>query len=499
MRAVLLVAERELRQILATRGFRVILLSFPLLIAGTLFASAHFAPPTGAAFTLVDASGRYSALIERRLELDHQRDVLHDLAAYVARWKLAFVDPSAVWAQPDAWPADAKVARFIAAGGGAAAMRQLLPHLPEGAPAFKPPSKDHIEIAPPAEVPIDQGADAFGRAIATPMQTDVETPDGKRPFTAAVYIPKDFGAPGVVARIWTNGGSTDDLIQTVRQQLTAALRHGALEADGLSSEAADRVETLSAPILVSEPAPSAARGVVVTRSIVPLALVYLLMIASIIIGQMMLQGVIEERSNKLLESFLACIRPSDLMYGKLLGLGAVGLIVVGAWVGCAVGAAFSSQGAIPDMLRLSLQAVDKPWIIAAMIFYFLSGYLILSMLYLVIGSLSDSMQDAQQYQMPVVMLIMLPTIVVIKASLTSPDAVIVQVLSWIPLYTPFAMLARLGTGVPLTEMLGTGALLIAFIAVELLLLGRVFQARLLSAGQPANLAAFAKLMFQPAN
>ena len=117
MRAVLLVAQRELRQVLSTRGFWVTLLIVPLAFAVSIFASTRFAPPTSAAFTLVDASGRYGAAIERRLELDYQRQVLHDLAAYVDRWGLASVDPGAVWARRDAWAADPAVARFIAEGG----------------------------------------------------------------------------------------------------------------------------------------------------------------------------------------------------------------------------------------------------------------------------------------------------------------------------------------------------------------------------------------------
>ncbi len=224
-----------------------------------------------------------------------------------------------------------------------------------------------------------------------------------------------------------------------------------------------------------------------------------MLIAGITTGQMMLQGVIEERSNKLLESVLACIRPADLMYGKLLGLGGVGLTVVAAWTGCAVAAALSASGMISDLLRPSLMALDQPWIIAALIFYFLSGYVVMSMLFLAIGSLSDSMQDAQSYLMPVLMTFMLPVIFMMQASLRSPDSLFVHVLSWIPLYTPFAMLARLGTGVPLPEMLGTGALLIAFIILELVMMGRLFRASLLGAGQPSRAELFARLMFQSAD
>ena len=499
MRAALLVAAREFRQIVSTRGFWVMLLIVPGAFAVSIFASTFFAPQNAVAFTLIDGSGRYGPMVERRLELDYQREVLRSLDAYVVRWKLAGVDPGAVWAQPDAWPADAKIERFISEGGSASALRRLQPRLPEGAPAFKPPPRFYTRIAPPAGVPTGRGPEAIGRALATPMQGDVATPEGKRPLALALYIPKDFGAPGAVARIWTSGRPVGPLIDTVRGQLTAALRHDALQAAGLSADAAARIETLGAPILVTEPPPGAGRGVVVTRSLVPLALVYLLLIAGITTGQMMLQGVIEERSNKLLESVLACIRPADLMYGKLLGLGGVGLTVVAAWTGCAVAAALSASGMISDLLRPSLMALDQPWIIAALIFYFLSGYVVMSMLFLAIGSLSDSMQDAQSYLMPVLMTFMLPVIFMMQASLRSPDSLFVHVLSWIPLYTPFAMLARLGTGVPLPEMLGTGALLIAFIILELVMMGRLFRASLLGAGQPSRAELFARLMFQSAD
>jgi len=498
MRAVLLVAAREFRQIVSTRGFWVMLLVVPAAFAVSIFASTFFAPQTTVAFTLVDASGRYGPIIERRLELDYQREVLRSLSTYVDRWKLASADPGAVWAQRDAWPGDAKVARFISGGGGTAALRRLQPRLPEGAPAFKPPPRPYVEVAPPAGIPTSQGPDAFGRALAVAMQGDVGTTAGKRPFALAVYVPKDFGAPGAVVRIWTNGRPNGPLIDTIREQLTAALRHEALQSAGLSTDAAGRIETLSAPILVTEPPPGAGRGVIVTRSIVPLALVYLLLIAAITTGQMLLQGVIEERSNKLLESVLACIRPADLMYGKLLGLGGVGLTVVAAWAACAVAAAFSASGMVSDLLRPSLVALDQPWMVAAMIFYFLSGYVVISMLFLAIGSLSDSMQDAQAYLMPVLLTFMIPVMLMLQAGLRSSDTLFIRVMSWIPLYTPFAMLARLGTGVSLQEMLGSGWLLIAFVTLELVLLGRVFRASLLTTGQSAKPGVFLKLMFQPA-
>jgi ABC-2 type transport system permease protein len=70
-------------------------------------------------------------------------------------------------------------------------------------------------------------------------------------------------------------------------------------------------------------------------------------------------------------------------------------------------------------------------------------------------------------------------------------------MTWIPIYTPFAMLARLGGGVPIAEAVGSGVLLVAFIWLELLLLGRIFRASVLSTGQRPPLAALIRLMARP--
>jgi ABC-2 type transport system permease protein len=72
----------------------------------------------------------------------------------------------------------------------------------------------------------------------------------------------------------------------------------------------------------------------------------------------------------------------------------------------------------------------------------------------------------------------------ISSTVNNPDGPLARILSWIPLYTPFAMLARLGSGVSPVEVAGTGVLTAAFVAVEYWLLGRIFQTSLLSSGQP---------------
>ena len=90
-------------------------------------------------------------------------------------------------------------------------------------------------------------------------------------------------------------------------------------------------------IAISSPPPGGgAREAMLVRSILPLAASYLLMMSLMLSGSWMLQGTVEERSNKLLETVLACISPEELMYGKLLGTIGVGFSMVAAWIACGV-------------------------------------------------------------------------------------------------------------------------------------------------------------------
>jgi ABC-type Na+ efflux pump permease subunit len=493
MRNILLVAMREYKQIASTRGFWVMLLVLPVVIGVTQVAGRFFRPQLNSAYVLVDESGQFANTIEHRIDLNWNRADLGDLSAYVQRWNAASARPDAVWAKGERWFTDAQVEQFMAEGGVTEAIKLIKPVLPKDAPNYEIDPQSYLRADLPAGIPADKGAEAVGQALAPFLKDEITTTTGDRPLALAVYIPADVGPTNPV-RMWTNGTPNSYLVDTVRSEIARVMRVRALEANGLTPEAAAAITNITVPLEVSAPPQGAGREQVMIRSALPLAMVYLLLVTVMVTGSMMLQGVIEERSNKLLESVLACIRPADLMYGKLVGLGAIGLTILGVWVGAAVGASLAVQGLVADIVRPSLAALDQPWMIFAMVYYFLAGYLIISMLYLAIGALSNSLQDAQSYLMPVIMIIMLPVVFMMVSVVTSPNGPFALILSWIPLYTPFAMLARLGSGVSMMEVLGTGAMLAVFVAVEMYLLGRVFQASLLRTGQPPKLGGFIGMM-----
>jgi ABC-2 type transport system permease protein len=108
------------------------------------------------------------------------------------------------------------------------------------------------------------------------------------------------------------------------------------------------------------------------------------------------------------------------------------------------------------------------------------------------------MQDAQAYLTPLIMVLVVPYALLPTSAAFDQHALAPRIMSWIPLYTPFAMLTRMGGEIPLWEFFGTGALLIAFAWLEWVMLGRLFRRSLLRAGQPKLMEAFRLMGREPA-
>ena len=487
MRAVLLVAWREFRQVVRTRGFWISLLVLPLALGVTYLGQRLGGSSGGTAYMLVDGTGRYGAAIRQRLEINHQRQVLIELSRYEARWL------GQGRAEPRRWFSESEVAAFIDAGGAPARLRIVKARLPEAAEPFLAPSPTVAEAAPPRSLALAGDAAEVEAAIGAFIGEQTATAHGRRRLTTVVYIPPQFGQAPAPVRVWTRGIPSARVLEVVRSELARQLRRQALAESGVGEERIATIEGLQAPVLVTS-APSRRAARMTAGSILPLGAAYLLLMSMLMSGSLLLQGVMEERSNRLLEAVLACVTPAQLMYGKLLGLGAVGLIMIGVWAGCAALAAASVEGPVGEIIKAATPASGGGWLLAAVLFYFFAGQVMYATLFLAVGSMSDSMQDAQGYLTPIMLTVLLPFMLLMGQMVRNPDGFLPTVLPWIPIYTPFAMLARMGQGVSVAEAVGTSVLLVGFIALELLLLGRLFRRNLLRTGQPPKLGELARLM-----
>ncbi len=485
-RNVLLVAIREFRQVAAMKSFWLTLLLIPAALAiGPIFTRALDEDEAARVVVIDRAGGGAADAVEQRFGMEDDRRTLRALSRYVRRHSLESADPQAPWTQHDRWYTDADVAAYRQAGGVDAAVGKIDRVRAEETPEFDPPAAEYSFARANAALASAKGEALQEQADAL-LDADSDAGDGK---AADLVLLIGEGYPeDPTVRLWSKDQPRASFVATLREVLTADLQQRLLTSQGLSQESALAIQTAAPAIAVTTPPPGGgAREAMLIRSIVPLALSYILMMSLMLSGSWMLQGSVEERSNKLLESLLACIRPEELMYGKLLGALAVGLSMITVWVGFAVAAAFLTQGAIADMIRPALAPITSPDAIIAMIFFFVAGYVAISIIFVAIGALADSMSEAQGYLMPVLLGILLPITLLLNTIVAGKDGLMVQLLTWIPLWTPFAVLARLGSGIEWWEMVGAGLLLAAFVALEVIFLGRLFRASLLATGQKPGL------------
>lgn len=491
MNRILLIAAREFRQIAATRSFWLTLMILPLAFAIGPLASRFMDQSDTERVMLIDRTGGgVAAAITRRLDLDHQRRVLGALSRYVERHHLERADPAAPWARHDRLYGDADASAFLAAGGERQALARIAAVKRDDVPAFQAPEPPYqlVQPTPAVAAAVPNRLDA----MLDPLLRPANAGDAK-PLDYALLIPSDFGRSPVV-RLWANGQPSASLVVTLQQVLGLDLRTRFLRDSGVAPAAAATAAAIAPAITISAPPQGGGKERLVVRSILPLACAYILLMSLVLSGGWMLQGSVEERGNKLIETVLACVSPNELMYGKLVGTVAIGLSMVATWAICGLFAAYATHGAIADMIRPALEPVSSVGAVATILYFFIAGYVMVAMIFLVIGAMAESMRDAQGYLTPVLLVIMVPVTVLVQAVLRGASGIGIDVLTWVPLYTPFAVLARLGTGMPLWQVVGAGVVLAAFIVLEIILLGRVFRASLLASGQGVNLKRLLALM-----
>jgi len=481
---ILIVAAREFKQITAMRSFWLTLLILPLALSFGPLAGKFLKDDAASRLMIVDRSGGgVAAALTARIDDDHQRDVLGRLSRYVRRHDLAAAGRGQPWAEHDRYYTDADVAAFKAAGGLPAALKAIDRVKPDSVPDFKAPNADYqvMPAAPALAAAAPPDLDRAAEPLLRPADKNAKAVD------TILVIPADFALTGQ-ARLLANSDPSPRLMGLVQEVLTRQLRTGFLEGQGLSAQAATAAGQIAPALSVATPPPGGGlKEAMVVRSILPLGVCYLLMMSLMLSGSWMLQGSVEERGNKLIETVLACVSPEELMYGKLIGTVAVGMLMIAVWILCGVVAATATQGAIADFIRPAVAPLRSPGTIATILFFLVVGYVSISLFFLAIGAMTDSMREAQGYLMPVMLALILPVTVLIQAVLSGQGGVALTVLTFVPIWTPFTVLARLGSGIPTWQVLVAGALLLAWTALQLVMLGRLFRQSLLATGQKPSL------------
>ena len=170
-----------------------------------------------------------------------------------------------------------------------------------------------------------------------------------------------------------------------------------------------------------------------------LAMAFAVIFSILTITGYLLQGLNEEKENRVMEILLSTVSPDQLMLGKLLGLGGAGIIQMGVWVGSFVGLLLGVTQIVDDFPNFALPPI--PLVLVA-VAYFLLGYAFFAALMAALGAVTTSQRESQQLTVIVIMPAITPFWFAF-AVIENADGLLAQVMTYIPFTAPTMSLARL--------------------------------------------------------
>lgn len=499
MRSALLIAWREYKQYIFSRGFLIFLIMFPLSVTfvGATVGYLENAKPARD-YVIFDKTGAYADAIEDEINWRHRRSVLAAWDAYVS----GLVDQSVLDAEKIPAPfapaatSRARIRAFENAGLDAAEAA-IAPFRKADAPLFTPPRARFHRLDLPPDVASAADVAQAADLLRPYLLGQKPTPGAGKALFAAILIPEGFSTEkdAPAAQFWSRNLTDRALASAVSSALNSALRREKIEKLGVSADALDEISGIEAPLTDYRPdrADGEAELSVKDRieTTLPAAMTYMLLVVIFGVGNLLLTNTIEERSNKIVEVLLSSVTADQLMIGKLIGIAAVGLTMPTIFIVSGVVAALGGGGGA--WAGDALSALFGSHLLFVYLFYFVCAYVIYAMIFLAIGAMSNSLQDAQSFMGPLMLVVFLPLPFMLMVY-QNPNGVIAQILTWIPIYTPYAVMMRAASDPPLWQIVCATALMIAFAIVLVRAMGRIFRNAILDA-QPARAKDLPRLLF----
>ena len=245
---------------------------------------------------------------------------------------------------------------------------------------------------------------------------------------------------------------------------------------------------------------------------------FLIYIVLFIYGSMVMRGVMEEKTNRIAEVIVSSVKPFQLMMGKIIGIGSVGLVQFLIWIVLMVGVQFLLPLIFPDILGQMQNApmqpgmagagnavqqsgalagimngmsqINWPLILGCFIFYFLGGYFLYSSLFAAVGStVNEDPQDAQSLMLPITMPIIFAMVIMMKA-VNDPNSSLAVFGSIFPLTSPIVMMARIAhgihDGVTIVQLIASMVCLVLGFLGTTWLAGKIYRTGILMYGKKAT-------------
>jgi ABC-2 type transport system permease protein len=399
MHNVWLIAHREYRERIHTKGFLIATILIPCVMGALVFGSSFLASrtKTSAHIAVVTSDPEFAADLQRQLQTGRESDMKVDLAA-----------PSA-------------------------ATRTAL----------------NNELR-------DKSSSLAGYLWVTPPMTAGE----RAKFTYKARSVGDI--------------ATKDALET---SIRSVLTRERLTDRGM---AAEDIDTLTAPVVLD----TSETGDTTVAFFSAYLLFFLMYMVIMLYGMNTARSIIEEKTSRIFEVLLATIKPEELLAGKILGVGAVGLTQIGIWMLAAV--IISSSGFAAGLMGSKHAPISFAQI-GFFVLYFLFGFLLYSSIAAALGAMTNSEQELQQLNLFLVMPLAF-CMVMIFPIIRAPDSTLARVVSLIPFCSPLLMNFRISlTQVPAWQIWLSIFLMSVTIAAILWVSARIYRVGILMYGKKPNL------------
>ena len=318
-------------------------------------------------------------------------------------------------------------------------------------------------------------------------------------YSAIVYIPaRETTIPNDAFLYYRSKTPSMTVQSDVDRQLQTILRNNILlDVHNISADDYNLIRNTKIKIHTQD-IETGRDGYLTVKLVLGLILAFLIFIAIFSFGSQVMRGVMEEKTSRIVEVIVCSVRPFQLMMGKVVGIGLLGLTQFALWILLSGGVLLGLQATHADLFQQAeiqhqgvtelatkgaeataqmeaaesmqmvselvegLVSINFPLIIGLFIFYFILGYLLYASLFAAVGAITDNETDSQQFTLPLTIPLLL-TFLFLPAMLNEPSGSLATWLSIIPFTSPIAMMFRIPFGVPGWQVsLSMVLLLVAF-------------------------------------
>jgi ABC-2 type transport system permease protein len=343
-----------------------------------------------------------------------------------------------------------------------------------------------------------------------------------------LLIPADYTTKGGVQMLSQNKPNLS-LVGTIEDQMNEIASGTSMVKAGIDTAKLNAIKSdisISAKQITDKGVEDSSVGAAYGAGVAGAILIY---ISLFIYGAQVMRGVIEEKTNRIIEVIVSSVKPFQLMLGKIIGVGMVGLTQFLLWIVLSTGVSIiagnvlmkdkgpekiektyhkpgekasptvSAQNNAPKSPAISfydsLKTIRFTYILSCFLFYFVTGYLLYSALFAAVGSAVDSETETQQFMFPITLPLLFTYILSFSFLINNPDSSLAFWLSVIPFTAPVAMMVRVPFGVPDWQLAVSGISMILGFLFTTWVASRIYRVGILMYGKKTSYKELAKWFF----